>query len=112
MATSSSSKHIPLVSNFSGFFAKFSAKVSIFLSILRVKKAVATKTKASKQFFYSDGSRPLLERIREAKRQGIPLKFTQGDNPTLKKYLDATPKDSCRDEEWHNIREVGREIVD
>ena len=60
----------------------------------------------------SEGRRPMIERIREAKRQGIALKITQGYNPTLQRYLDNTPLDLCRNDEWENMRDVGKEIVD
>ncbi len=110
MATSSSSKHIPLVSNFSGFFAKFSAKVSIFLSILRVKKSV--NAEASSKYVASQWSRVMMEEVREARRLGKTFKFSQSHDERLDKLLKETPLGLCRDEDWEKMRDVGAEIVD
>ena len=102
----------------SGLLAKFHNLVPSFLEIKHkseqkvVAKSVASNGKASNAFVCSDASRVVMERVREARGLGKPLKFGQGDNPLLQQCLDNTPLDLCRDKEWENMRDVGKEIVD
>ena len=73
---------------------------------LRAKAKVSARGTKSKRVPLSP-----LERVAEARRQGKSL-VCKGANPRLDRYLANTPIALCRDEEWENMHDVGREIID
>ncbi len=77
-----------------------------------VANSAKSNGKASGVFVCSDASRIVMEKVREARRSGKPLKFRGVHSHLLKRSLDNTPIELRRDREWEDMRDVGKEIVD
>ena len=99
-------------------FTPLARRFPSFLSLLRFlpwqenrRSLAEIFTRGAKNKQIKSSSRTPLERVAEASRQGKSLVY-RGPNPRLDRYLANTPIELCRDKEWENMHDVGKEIVD